>query len=506
MTPARTVKIGVDARDSIIKGADTLADAVKLTLGPHGLNGIYVKGGTKITNDGVSIAKEIALEDEIEQLGVVALREASEKTNDEAGDGTTTAITLAQAILRSLKPYLLKKGQYDSRKSLAELRKLVKKETEDIIKILVDSAVPIETEQQLIDAARVSVEDEVLAEMIGKAQFKVGKNGVVIAEEHAKPVDIVEHVKGIRMDNGFGTSLIINDQEKQRLVESDIPVILTNHDLNSLKDLEQIISQIRKSGGTKLAIVARSFSNETIQLCMKNHEVGYMIYPINAPYVDQTQVMKDMAAVLGGSFINKEEKDLDSVQMSDLGFATRIVAERFSAIFTGKDDVDVSARVAELEKMLEGSPSAFERTMIESRLAQLQNGFAIVKVGSTSDQERKYKKDKVDDAVNAVRAAYQEGVVRGGGYALKSIGLEMPEDSILREAIQAPYNQIQDNAGEEFEIPEWVYDPVKVVRIALEKASSVAMTLATTGVAIAQPRPKARYVQEVDKQDDGENL
>lgn len=500
----KIVMHGPEARDKAIKGAYFLADAVKRTLGPFGANALIEKG-ERITNDGVTIAKEISVKDPIEQRGVRKMQEIASKTNDEVGDGTTTSITMGQAILMRLSSSL-EKTDVVGRKSVAELQQTIEKERIEVTEKLVKKAKKIKSEEELINVAKVSVENDELGEIIGKAQWELGPEGQIIAEETAARVSSVERIYGIRMDNGTGTALVLNNPEKQLLELDNVPVIFTNHTIRDFNALKNILDTFNKQGARDVVIIARAFTNEAIQMAMANHKQGFRIYPMNAPYVDQVQIMGDMAAVLGGRFMNHEESDLGSIQMSDVGFAIKIRAGMYSAILTGKEDEiskdRVAKRVENLQKKLTGEVSDFEKKNLTTRIAQLTNGFALLKVGAVSESSRKYLKDKVDDAVNAVRAALQEGVVPGAGQALNDIAEGMPDDSLLKSALQAPYQQIMHRAPTGYKVPEWVKDPVKVIRVALLNACSVASILASAEIVIANEPAKPKYVQEVEESEE----
>lgn len=505
----KIVKTGAEARGALVRGADKLADAVKLTLGPSGYNAVLgPKGGalSRITNDGVTIAREIECEDEIENLGAKTMLEVCSQTNELAGDGTTTAITIGQAILKSLSDQFGSGTTVGSRMSVAGVRSKVTGELATITKELENMATPVSSEEELIAVAKIAVEDDGLASLIGKAQWAVGKDGSILPELSNDIEDSIEQVSGIRIDNGFSSSLAINNQEKQTLEVQDYWVILTNHTIANLAPLigsdshPGILVQLVKAGKKNVIIMARGFTEQAIQECQGNMKMGNYFIPVNAPYTNQNEVMKDLAAALGGTYINSEERKLDDMQLSDVGFTKSVVAGRWDSVFTWDKNEDSDARIAArievLENQLSGTLSVFERKMIEDRIAQFKNGFAIMKVTGKTLTERNYKKDKVDDCVNAVKAALQEGTVPGGGLALKTIADSMSADSLLKSALVAPYEQIQENSGG-LEIGDEVRDPVKVTRIALEKAVSVATQLATAGVAIADKRKK----EKVDNED-----
>lgn len=497
--------MGPDAREKVIAGVDKIANAVKITLGPAGRNfASGVRGGAiVISNDGVSLAKEIQGADEFEDIGVRAVREAATKTNDKAGDGTTTAVTLTQAILKSIgfdrdmigaNPVAMVKQVHDE--SLRVVEKLSK------------MAVPIESREHLISIARVSVENPELAELIGGAQWDVGAAGTVLSEEHNDPKDIVEFIYGIRVDNGYGTSRIANNPEKQALELNNIHIIVTNKIFNKAQDildLNGLFQDLIKAGITQVVLMGRAFDETALGVCTKNiqkffnGEGGFPIYPINAPYTDTDEVMEDLAAAVGAKFINTVERNTMTITTRDVGMATKVFCTRYEGIITGtkrgedeRADEAVAKRVTNIQEKLKGNVSPFEKKNLEARLSQLSAGTAIIKVGAETEQERKYKKDKVDDAVNAVKAAMQEGVVPGAGLALKAIADQMP-NMLIADALREPNKQIIANAGGELDVPEWVQDPLKVVRTAFEKASSIARSLATTEVLVSWEWEKSAY-------------
>ncbi len=507
----KKILIGTEARDKVIKGANFLADAVRSTLGPYGLNALIEKGN-KITNDGVTISGEFAsgIKDELERRGAIILHEAATKTNSIAGDGTTTAIILAQEILKETLKFLGNVRTIAGKKPVIDIIKTIEKEKDEIIKKLGEMAKPIETEQDLVNSAIVSVEDKDLGEIIGKAKWKLGRDGVLLSEETAERTSSVEFVNGIRIDNGFGTSYVINNQEKQSLEIKNVAVIMTNftfieHSVNSkgesqggILPLKPILDQLLKVGKKDVVIIGRGFSSDAILDCQENFKNGFRLYPINAPYIDQNEVMKDMVAILGGNYANVENCVLESMQLSDVGYAEKVVAKRWNAIFTGHKDEEakrrITKRVEELKEQLSGSLSDFEKKNLKVRIAQLTSGFGIVKVGSVSDTDRKYKADKAEDAVNAVRAAYQEGVVSGAGLAFNEIAETLPDSYILKQPIKAIYNQIKFTAPEDFIIEDWVKDPLIVLKTALEQACYVAGILASANCVIASYNPQERII------------
>lgn len=473
----------------MIRGLDAIANPVRTTLGPYGQN-FLLERGNKVTNDGITIARELsdAIEDDIERRGAKFMLDASEKANDEVGDGSTTAMTLAQEIVHECKQYLGGGKILGNKRPPVSLKNQIEKERIEVEFLLKQEAHEVASVEELVEVAKVSVEDEELGSIIGQAQWELGKDGVLLAELTNDPISSIERVNGLRLDNGFGSVATINNQESQSLELKDVPVLYTSHTIKTLKDIEHLILPLLQKGSKQIVVMSRAFTEEAIRECIMNGEKGNHIYPLNAPYTDQTEIMKDLQAILGGRFLGAEEAELSSAQLSDIGHAERIIAKRYSTTISGKGDT--KNRIEELEQKRQGSPSDFEKRNLDTRIAQLKNGFGIVKVGGATEKERKYRFDKAEDAVNAVRAALQEGVVPGAGLTLKKIAESLSDSYLLKRPLMAPHEQIMINAGEPFEIPVWVKDPVKVIRIGLEKACSVAGVFITAGGAITTKTEK----------------
>lgn len=494
-------KIGIPARDAAIKGANYLADAVRSTIGPFGMN-FLIEKGERITNDGVTVSRELieSIEDEFERRGASILHKASAQTNDMVGDATSSAEALAQAILHEMVRFLPKEGSFISKKTPSQVKILLEEAKQDVLATLKEMVTEITTQEELIASARVSVENEELAQLIGAAQWKLGKDGFILAEETAEPRSSIEVLKGIRMDNGMGATFMINNAEKQTLEVDESSVILTNYTLADLKPLESILNQISATGQRKITIIARAFTQEAIRICAENHKSGLFLYPLNAPYTDQREIMKDFAAVLGGSYVDQEDGTLEDMNLSDVGFASKIIAKRYDAIITGKDTPETETRVLKrlhtLQEQLDGEVSEFQKKSLESRIAQLKNGFAVLKVGATNETERKYQKDKCDDAVNAVRLAFKGGTVKGAGLAFKEISDALEEGNILKKPLLVINQQILSSAPEGFVVEEWVRDPYLVLKAALENACSVAGTLATVAGIVTTKNRKEKSDDE----------
>jgi len=485
---------GIKARDAALKGAEYLVKTVGQTLGPFGLNVLLEKGG-RITNDGYTVSKELApaITDEFERRGALTIHEASAKTNDQVGDATSSAEVLAMSIVKEALRFLPTEGSFASKKKPSEIIDMIRKEKEEVFTKLEKMAKPIKTEKELIASAKVSVEDDELAGLIGKAQYAMGKNGIIIAEETNDRNSSVDNIKGIRIDNGLGTSYIMNNQEKQSLEAGQCRTILTSYVLQDFRPLEKIIDQLVKSGQRNIVIVARGFSSDCIRLVVENIKNGVNFYPLNAPYTNMKEIMKDLEAVLGGRFIDTEEGRLEDITLADVGYCSKVIAKRYDAIIAGEENnltkANVELRVEALEKELKGETSDFAKKALEARISQLTNGFSVLKVGADTEVERKRKKDKCDDAVNAVRLAYQGGTVKGAGLAFKEISDGMPETSILKRPLNSIYEQIMSSAPEGFVVEEWVRDPLLVLKAALENACSVAGVFAMINGIVCEENP-----------------
>ena len=489
----RVIQRGVEARDGLARGAKYLAESVGGTFGPFGYNWFLDKKNT-ITNDGVTIARDIELPNEVENRGAAAIREAAIKTVDEVGDGTSSACLLSWSIY-DVASRLLSKKDVVGKKSPSEVVLQIEKERKEITEKLTEMATPIETKEQLIDSAKVATESDELGKLIGEAQWEIGKDGYLLAETTAERASSFEKIKGVRIDNGFGTSQLINNQEKQILEVEDTKIILTSYTMRDLRPLEKIVNQLLKSGVRTIVVIARAWTDEGIKTCLENINNGALkIYPLNAPYVDMQERFKDLAAVTGARFYDAETSSLEDMQLSDVGYASKVVARRFDAIIAGKEDEEsnkrVEMRVEEILEKHKGSQSDFEKKGLLERAAQLKNGFGIIKVGSPSDMETRRLFDKAEDAVHAVRAAFQEGTVKGGGLAFKEIADSLPDTYLLKRPLYCLYEQIISTAPEGFVIEDWVRDPVKVLRVVLEKACAAASSFATAGGVVTQEFPK----------------
>lgn len=491
--------VGLEARNKAIKGVSYVAGVVKNTIGPFGQN-VMLEKGNAITNDGVTIGNAIAptIVDEFERRGALVANEASNKTNSMVGDATSTAWALTEAIIKEAVRYLPSEKSIKSKKTPAEITQMINQSKDNVLNLLETVSMPIQFKEDLIKSALVSVEDEQLATLLGATQWELGPEGQIIAEEVNETNSSIERVTGIRLDNGFGGSHLITNPEDQSLEVQDLPILLTNYtigkeELISLKD--SIFSHIINQKKLGLIIVARAFTSEAIKMSQESAQAGFALFPINAPYVNQKEIMKDIQVVVGGRYIDTEESSLQDIYITDIGFCKRLVAHISDAIVTGEEDEKAHERkykrVEELKLALKGEKSDFGKRMIETRIAQLTNGFAILKVGSTSLTNRKRLKDKADDAVNAVRLALKGGTVKGAGQAFKEISDTLEEGDILKRPLLTVYEQIINSAPEDWTIPEWVRDPFLVLKAALENACETAAVFSSVqGIVTEENKPK----------------
>jgi chaperonin GroEL len=525
---AKDVKFGASAREKMLKGVDILADAVKVTLGPKGRNVVIEKsfGAPRTTKDGVSVAKEIELEDKFENMGAQMVREVASRTNDEAGDGTTTATVLAQAIVREgmksvaagMNPMDLKRG----------IDLAVKKVVENIQSI----STPIKGSEEIAQVGTISANGEKeIGEMIAHAMEKVGNEGVITVEEAKSLETELDVVEGMQFDRGYLSPYFITDADKMVADLEDPFILLFEKKLSSLQAMLPVLEAVVQSS-RPLLIIAEDVEGEALATLVVNKlRGGLKIAAVKAPgFGDRRKAMlEDIAVLTGGTVVSEDIGiKLENVTLDMLGTAKKVnITKDDTTIVDGAGDKEaIEGRVGQIRRQIEDTSSDYDREKLQERLAKLAGGVAVIKVGGASEIEVKERKDRVDDALNATRAAVEEGIVPGGGIALLKAGkalegLEGENDdqtqgvAIVARAIQAPIRQIAENAGVEGSIvvgkvlestdanfgynaqtevyedlvKSGVIDPSKVARIALQDAASVAALLITTEAAVAE-KPK----------------
>ena len=522
---AKEVKFASDARDRMLRGVDTLANAVKVTLGPKGRNVVIEKsfGAPRITKDGVTVAKEIELADKFENMGAQMLREVASKQNDKAGDGTTTATVLAQAIVREgskavaagMNPMDVKRG--------------IDLAVTTVVEDLKAHAKSVEANSEIAQVATISANgDEEVGRILAEAMEKVGNEGVITVEEAKSLATELETVEGMQFDRGYLSPYFITSAEKLK-VELDDPYILIHEKkLSNLQAMLPLLESVVQSG-RPLLIIAEDVEGDALATLVVNRlRGGLKVAAVKAPgFGDRRKAMlEDIAVLTGGNVVSEELGiKLESVTINMLGRAKKVVIDKDNTTIVdgvgSKSDID--ARVAQIRQQIETTTSDYDREKLQERLAKLAGGVAVIRVGGATEVEVKEKKDRVDDALHATRAAVEEGILPGGGIALlrslKALeGLKAANDDqqsgidIVRRALRAPARKIADNAGEdgawivgkllESEEYSWgfnaatgeyqdlvkagVIDPAKVVRTALQDAASVASLLITTEALVAE--------------------
>jgi len=521
---AKDVKFAGDARDRMLRGVDTLANAVKVTLGPKGRNVVLDKsyGAPRITKDGVTVAKEIELEDKFENMGAQMVREVASRTNDLAGDGTTTATVLAQAIVREgaksvaagMNPMDLKRGI-----DLAVLA---------VVKDIEKRAKPVSSSAEVAQIGTISSNgDAAIGSMIAKAMQKVGNEGVITVEEAKAMETEVEIVEGMQFDRGYISPYFVTNADKMIAELEDAYILLFEKKLSGLQAMLPLLEAVVQSG-KPLVIVAEDVEGEAIATLVVNKlRGGLKIAAVKAPgFGDRRKAMlEDIAVLTGGQLISDDLGiKLENVTIAMLGRAKKVVIEKEKTTIVngaGKK-ADIEARVQQIKAQIEETTSDYDKEKLQERLAKLAGGVAVIRVGGATEMEVKEKKDRVEDALNATRAAVQEGIVPGGGVALlrakKAVGKLSNENSdvqaginIVLKALEAPIRQIAENAGVEGSIvvgkiqdnksetfgfdaqneeyvdmvAKGIIDPAKVVRTALQDAGSIAGLLVTTEAMVA---------------------
>lgn len=483
----KVIKLNAEAKAKIRSGIDQVANAVKLTLGPSGRNAIIgqLYQSPLITNDGITIAKEFELDDELENLGAQMVKEATKSANDISGDGTTTTTVLLQAIMdegfKRLGKITVKPNPMAVRKEILESCALVVKELMSAKHVR-----KIKTEQEIANVATVAVENPEIGAMIAKMFKELGKDAMITTQDGFNGKIETETVKGADLDAGLPHKLLSNSTtDDVKYTDSNPAIILTNHPITSIGDLTPLIQREVAKGKKSLILICEQFEyplyNFILQLKLSGE---FTLIPIKAATVSKSYLLEDLAVLLNTQFADKEIVKLSDAQS---GSCEKIVISKDKTLFLGTSG-DSKERVKKLEEELKVAESLYDKDKLKKRIQKLSGGIGVIRVDGGSDTERGYLKLKIEDAVNATRCALEEGVVKGGGLTLKEIA-ETMEPNILTEALKAPYNQIQENSGG-LEIGNDVVDPVKVTRTCLEKACNIAGLVLTTEIAIADKREK----------------
>jgi len=519
---AKQLVFDEQARRSLKKGIDVLAGAVKTTLGPKGRNVALDKkfGAPSVTHDGVTVAKEISLEDPFENMGAQLLKEAATKTNDVAGDGTTTATVLAQSIvnegLKNLaagaNPMLLRQG--------------IEKGTQAVVEYIQNMATPVEGEREIAQIASISAADEQIGQLIAQVMSRVGKDGVITVEESRGVSFETEYVEGMQIDRGYISPYFVTNAERMEAVIENPYILITDKKISAVADILPILERLTQMGSRDIVIIAEDVDGEALATLVVNKLRGILnVLAVKAPgFGDRRKdMLRDIAVLTGGQLISEETgRKLDSVQLSDLGQARRVVAKKEETTFVeGKGDLKaIQARIRQIKAQIEETTSDYDREKLQERLAKLSGGVALIKVGAGTEVELKFRKTRVEDALSATRAAVEEGIVPGGGVALLNAvealdKVQLTGDAatgvlILRRALEEPLRQIAANAGEDGAVvvenvrrvqreqnnrrigydvltgqyvdmvEAGIIDPAKVTRSALQNASSIASMILTT--------------------------
>ena len=527
---AKIVKYSKDARDSVLKGVDTLADAVKITLGPKGRNVVLDKGygSPLIVNDGVTIAKEIELEDTFENMGAKMIYEVANHTNDSAGDGTTTATLLAQSMIHSgldavekgANPVLLREGIEIASKKVSEK--------------LLANARKIDSAAEIANVAAVSSGSKEIGAIVSEAMEKVGKNGVINVDESKGFDTSLEVTEGLRYDKGYISPYMVTDREKMTVEMENPSILVTDQKISTIQEVLPLLEQI-VSANKPLLIIADDIENEVVSTLIVNKLRGtFNVVATKAPGFGDNQKanLQDIAILTGATFVSKDlGMQLKDMTLKDLGSAKKVIVEKDNTtIIDGNGSKKAfKERIAEIENLIERSTSDYDKKNLKERLAKLTNGVAVIKVGATTETELKEKKLRIEDALNATKAAIEEGIVAGGGCALMSIYKELRDKvndpvpdvqkgiAIVFDALTKPLFQIAENAGHDgkeivdkqltqkanvgfdAKVGEWadmfkagLVDPCKVTRSALLNSASIAGLLITTEAAVGtikEPEP-----------------
>ena len=522
---AKQIKYQEEARKILKKGVDKVADTVKVTMGPKGRNVVFDKGygPPTITNDGVTIAKEISLSDKVENLGAEILKEVAEKTNEMAGDGTTGSVVLAQSIIKEglknvaagASPLALKRG--------------IERASQKVLESLKAMAKPVTTKEEKAQVATISAESEEIGNLIAEVMEEVGKDGVITVEESKTFGLGKEIVKGLRFDEGYVSPYMVTDSERMRAVYDDPFILITDKKISALNEILPLLEKISQSGKKDLVIIAEEIEGEALATLVVNKLRGtFNTLALKAPgFGDRKkEMLQDIATVTGAEVVSEEKGlKLENTELEKLGSARKVIATKENTtIVEGKGNkASIQARIDQIKQGIEAADSDFDKEKLQERLAKLAGGVAVIKVGAATEVEQKARQHKTEDALAATKAAVEEGIVAGGGTALikasmdlKGMEAEKEEGTgvdILRRALEAPVRQIAENAGMDgavvaqkvkegkghegfnaqtmkFEdlMASGIVDPTKVIRSSLQNAVSAATMLLTTEAVVADEK------------------
>lgn len=534
---AKQLKFNEEARTALKKGIDKLAEAVRMTLGPRGRAVVIEKGygAPQVTFDGVTVAKEVELEDKFENLGAELIKQAADKTNDNVGDGTTTSVVLAHAMIDEGEKAIREKGF-----NVIQLAEELKKQSHKVIKSLEGQSESINDNKKLQEVASLSAKDQEIGKLIAEVMGKVGRDGVVTIEDSNTVSNSHELVEGLQFDRGYVSPYMMTNSDRMEAVLENPYILVTDKKVSSIQDLLPLLEKVVQTGKKELVIIADEIEGEALATLVVNKLRGiFSTLAVKAPgFGDRRkEMLQDICVVTGATFISEDlGKKMDSVKVEDLGRAHRVVSNKdFTTIVGGTGDKKaIQDRVAQIKNQLKKTDSEFDREKLQERLGKLSGGVAVIKVGAPTESAQKELKQRVEDAVAATRAAMEEGIVPGGGMALLNVMLELLSDAkkdyssvaeatkaILARALEAPITSIVANSGgnpisvvndlrkrksgkkevwlgfnaDSSEVSDLktagVIDPLKVTKTAFQNAVSVAANYLTIGAALTEkPEPK----------------
>jgi chaperonin GroEL len=527
---AKKIVFGVEAREKMRKGIDTLADVVKVTLGPKGRNVVFERsfGAPTITKDGVTVAKEIELEDRFENMGAQMVREVASKTAEIAGDGTTTATVLTQAIFREGNKYVAAGA------NPMELKRGIDHAVTIVVQKIKEMATPVSGKKEIEQVATISANSDVaIGRQIAEAMERVGRDGVITVEEAKGMEDELDIVEGMQFDRGYLSAYFVTNPEKMEAEFNDALILIYDKKISSMKMLLPLLEQVVKSG-RKLLIIAEDIDGEALATLVLNKLRGTInVVAVKAPgFGDRRkEMLEDIAVLTGGKLVSEDlGMKLENITVSDLGSAKKVIVTKDNCtIVEGQGGSKlIAARVTQIKLNIENSTSDYDREKLQERLAKLAGGVAVIRVGAVTETEMKEKKDRIEDALNATRAAVEEGIVAGGGLALlraqtalSDVKLEGDEKlgvQIIKRALEEPMRVIASNAGAEASVvvnkvkaekgnngydaksdvyvdmvKEGIIDPAKVTRTAIQNAASIAGLLLTTEASMCEvPEEKTK--------------